>query len=67
MKKVLFFITTALLVCGVAHAQKYNELARTPPMGWNSWNHFHNTVNEQDIKDMADAMVATGLRDAGYK
>ena len=67
MKKVLFFITTALFVCGVAHAQKYNELARTPPMGWNSWNHFHNTVNEQDIKDMADAMVATGLRDAGYK
>jgi len=66
MKRLLFSIVVALLACGSVNAQKFNELAKTPPMGWNSWNYFHNTVNEQDIKDMADAMVATGLRDAGY-
>ena len=41
-------------------------LARTPPMGWNSWNKFHCDVSEKLIKEMADAMVSTGMRDAGY-
>jgi alpha-galactosidase len=44
-----------------------NGLARTPPMGWNSWNHFACNVNEQTIRETADAMVATGMRDAGYR
>ena len=44
-----------------------NSLARTPPMGWNSWNHFACNVNEQTIRGTADAMVATGMRDAGYR
>jgi len=43
-----------------------NGLARTPPMGWNSWNHFGCHVNEQIIRETADAMVSSGLRDAGY-
>ena len=42
------------------------ELARTPPMGWNSWNAFHGDVNEEKIQGIADAMVESGLRDAGY-
>src|SRR5574344_1067901 len=42
-------------------------LAATPPMGWNSWNAFTNNINEQMIRETADAMVASGLRDAGYE
>jgi alpha-galactosidase len=66
MKRILISMAVILLAAGGVKAQKYDELAQTPPMGWNSWNHFHNSINEQDIKDMADAMVSNGLRDAGY-
>jgi len=41
-------------------------LVPTPPMGWNSWNHFADKVTEQDVKDAADALVSSGMRDAGY-
>lgn len=41
-------------------------LARTPPMGWNSWNHFAQTVTDADVRAAGDAMVANGMRDAGY-
>src|SRR4030067_1629185 len=44
-----------------------NGLARTPPMGWNSWNHFGCDVSAQLIRETADAMVTSGLRDAGYQ
>jgi alpha-galactosidase len=44
-----------------------NGLALTPPMGWNSWNKFACNVNEQTVRDTADAMVASGMRDAGYQ
>lgn len=56
-----------LLVATGAWAQKYQGLALTPPMGWNSWNHFGCDIDEQTIKETADAMVALGLRDAGYR
>jgi alpha-galactosidase len=48
------------------HGVPYNGLAKTPPMGWNSWNHFGEDVNEGDVRAAADAMVASGMRDAGY-
>ena len=42
-------------------------LAPTPPMGWNSWNWFgKNSINEKIVKEVIDAMVDNGLRDAGY-
>jgi len=41
-------------------------LAKTPPMGWNSWNHFARLVTEQDVKNAADTLVSSGMRDAGY-
>jgi len=41
-------------------------LAQTPPMGWNSWNHFYQEVTDSDVRAAADAMVANGMRDAGY-
>lgn len=43
-----------------------NGLALTPPMGWNSWNAFETDIDEQKIKQIADAMVDSGMRDAGY-
>ncbi|HEY0954741.1 MAG TPA: glycoside hydrolase family 27 protein [Roseateles sp.] len=42
-------------------------LLPTPPMGWNSWNKFKCDVSEKLIREQADAMVASGMRDAGYK
>ena len=44
-----------------------NGLARTPPMGWNSWNKFGCNVSEPLIKETADAMVASGMKKAGYQ
>jgi alpha-galactosidase len=44
-----------------------NGLARTPPMGWNSWNAFRCRIDERLIREMADAMVQRGMRDAGYQ
>jgi alpha-galactosidase len=45
---------------------KSNGLAKTPPMGWNSWNQFKGRVTDQLVREVADAMVASGMRDAGY-
>ena len=79
MKRILFLIPLILLsacatkkpvVAVVAHSapgQKFNQLALTPQMGWNSWNKFADKVNEQLIRETADAMVASGMKDAGYQ
>lgn len=48
-------------------AQKWEGLADTPQMGWNSWNKFAGNINEEMIREMADAMVEEGLLDAGYE
>ena len=42
------------------------DLAPTPPMGWNSWNKFAEKVDDQAVRGMADAMVSSGMKDAGY-
>lgn len=42
-------------------------LAATPPMGWNTWNHFGCAIDEQLLRETADLMVSTGMRDAGYQ
>jgi alpha-galactosidase len=44
-----------------------NGLALTPPMGWNSWNKFACDVNEHVVRATADAIVSSGMRDAGYQ
>src|SRR5512134_3539756 len=44
-----------------------NGVARTPPMGWNTWNTFGCNINETLIRQMADAIVSSGMRDAGYQ
>jgi alpha-galactosidase len=43
-----------------------NGLALTPPMGWSSWNQFGDDINEAIVTQTIDAMVANGMRDAGY-
>ena len=43
-----------------------NGLAKTPPMGWNSWNKFARKVSDQLIRETADAMATNGMKDAGY-
>jgi len=48
----------------IAQAQ---QPAQTPPMGWNSWNKFACDVSEQLIREIADAMVSSGLKAAGYQ
>lgn len=44
-----------------------NKLTPTPPMGWMTWNLFQGNINEQLIRETADAMVEGGFRDAGYE
>ena len=48
------------------HKVPYNGMAKTPPMGWNSWNKFASRVDDASVRGMADAMVASGMKDAGY-
>ncbi|HEV1284520.1 MAG TPA: glycoside hydrolase family 27 protein, partial [Bryobacteraceae bacterium] len=45
---------------------KYSGLAKTPPMGWNSWNKFHRNVDDKAVRGMADAMASNGMKEAGY-
>lgn len=65
MKKtvLLFFLS----VTAISFAQKFENLAQTPPMGWNSWNTFATDINEQLVKDIADKFVELGLKEAGYE
>ena len=64
------------VLCGVilasaAAAAQVNasaeNLAPTPPMGWASWNYYFCNYDEQTIKDQADALVSSGMRDLGYR
>jgi hypothetical protein len=48
-------------------ARKFEDLAKTPPMGWNSWNKFHCDVSEALIIQAADALISSGMKDAGYE
>jgi alpha-galactosidase len=48
------------------HKVPYNGLAKTPPMGWNSWNKFAGRVDDATVRTIADAMASSGMKDAGY-
>ncbi|GAA4965758.1 glycoside hydrolase family 27 protein [Actinoplanes utahensis] len=64
---VLLMAGTATVLPGTAAQALDNGTARTPPMGWNSWNTFGCNINETLIRGMADAMVTSGMRDLGYQ
>mgnify|MGYP000010589350 FL=1 len=80
MMKLKTFLIGLTLLCGCnAYGQMFfgeakalpdsvfDSLAQTPPMGWNSWNKFGCDVSEKLMKEMADAMVESGMKDAGYE
>jgi alpha-galactosidase len=48
------------------HDVRDNALARTPPMGWNSWNKFAGKIDDATVRQIADAMISSGMKDAGY-
>jgi alpha-galactosidase len=58
---------TVLAITAAARPAARGRVALTPPMGWNSWNHFACDVSESLIRETADAMVSSGMRDAGYR
>ncbi|MBD8872154.1 glycoside hydrolase family 27 protein [Rhodanobacter sp. DHB23] len=65
-------VLACVLMAGTLHAAETtpprtpNGLAPTPPMGWNTWNKFGCNVSEKLIRQAADTMVSSGMRDAGY-
>jgi alpha-galactosidase len=69
--KINFIKSTILaaligLSANASYAQKFEELAQTPPMGWNSWNTFQTNIDEPLLKGMVDTYVSSGMKDAGY-
>lgn len=64
--KRLFLLVSFFIIGKEIHAQKFDGLVPTPPMGWNSWNIFGVDINEEKIKAIADLMVSSGMKDAGY-
>ena len=66
MKKIILWMVVAFSFLN-ASGQKFEQLAKTPPMGWNSWNKFGCNVSEKLIMEKADAMVSSGMKDAGYE
>ena len=65
-KNLFFVLFISVLAIHPVLAQK-DIVAKTPPMGWNSWNKFARNINENLIKEIADAMVRSGMKDAGYE
>lgn len=64
-RPILLALAGVALTFG-AQAQKFEGLSDTPALGWNSWNTFACDINEDMIREMADAMVSSGMKDAGY-
>jgi len=67
MKTKLLLVLFLVFFYNAVNAQEKNVLAATPPMGWISWNLFEGNISEDIVKQLADAMVETGLKDAGYQ
>lgn len=66
MKKLVgMCCVVAALVAG-AVAQGQSDLAATPPMGWNSWLHYHGKIDDAGVRAQAEALISTGMRDEGY-
>lgn len=58
-------LLSGVMVLGSSFARE-NEVAKLPPMGWNSWNAFAKEINEQLFIETAEAMISSGLAEAGY-
>jgi len=69
MNRFAVIVVAALALSPLAAVAQHpasSQVAPTPPMGWNSWNFFHRDVTDKDVRSAADALVSTGMRDAGY-
>jgi alpha-galactosidase len=76
MRRLTLLLASVLVASGVTAVANVtapqpadawdNGLARTPPMGWNQWNAFGCNISDALVRQTADRLVATGLRDAGY-
>jgi alpha-galactosidase len=64
--KLKFLFALLIVSCAKLYAQKYDGLAMTPPMGWNSWNTFQTKISDSLVRGIADVMVSSGMKDAGY-
>lgn len=65
---LLAFAFFVVLIPAFAQESSISKgLALTPPMGWNSWNKFGCNVSDELVRGMADAMVKSGMKDAGYQ
>ena len=60
------FLSLLFMAFTDAYPQNQQGQALTPPMGWNSWNRFAGNINETLIRNIADAIVNSGMKDAGY-
>lgn len=65
-KNLFCLLLLGALLAPVVSIAQSSQLAATPPMGWNSWNHFADRVTDADVRGAADALVSSGMRDAGY-
>ncbi len=63
----LFLSLFLLWQCQISIAQDNSEILPTPPMGWISWNLFEGNINETLVKEIADVLVSSGMKDAGYE
>ncbi|AXC11150.1 Alpha-galactosidase precursor [Acidisarcina polymorpha] len=62
-------VTASILFGAISSGPLFAQsasLAATPPMGWNSWNHFADKVTGADVRATADILVSTGMKNAGY-
>lgn len=66
IKQIIFYCLSPLLLQAQVIAKDGQLLAPTPPMGWMSWNFFAEKINEKEVKEIADAMVSSGMVKAGY-
>ena len=66
IKSFLLASLTSIIFGTSLYAQKFEELAQTPPMGWNSWNTFQTKIDEPLLKGMVDTFISSGMKDAGY-
>jgi alpha-galactosidase len=51
------------LLTSLSWAADTQQVAQTPPMGWNSWNKFACNVSEDLLKSVADTMASNGMKD----
>ena len=66
MHRFLVVPLAAAALLSFAAIARAQEVAQTPPMGWNSWNYFASKVDDKGVRAAADQIVATGMKDAGY-